>query len=74
VGANYREARAARSKSEFTSKLGIVLQELKESDYWLELLAGSGFVSVESLSAIRSETTQLIAIFVASKKTSMNPR
>jgi four helix bundle protein len=36
VGANYREASRARSDSEFLAKLGVSLQEIEESAYWLE--------------------------------------
>ena len=38
VGANYRAACRARSKADFISKLGIVLEEADESLYWLEIL------------------------------------
>ena len=37
VGANYRSACRARSKAEFISKLGIVLEEADESGFWLGL-------------------------------------
>ena len=38
VGANYRAACRARSKAEFISKLGIVLEEADECLYWLEIV------------------------------------
>ena len=38
VGANYRTACRARSKSEFYSKLCIVVEEADETNYWLELI------------------------------------
>jgi four helix bundle protein len=38
VGAHYREGSRARSDSEFVSKLEGGLQELEETEYWLELL------------------------------------
>jgi len=38
VGANYREAQRARSKSEFIAKIGDCLKELDETAYWLDLL------------------------------------
>ena len=34
-GANYAEARAAESRTDFIHKLGIVLKELNESNFWL---------------------------------------
>jgi four helix bundle protein len=36
VGANYREAYRARSKSAFVAKCGDSLRELEESAYWLD--------------------------------------
>ena len=45
VGANYREAYRGRSKAEFISKVGDSLKEVEETEYWLELLVDSGFVS-----------------------------
>lgn len=38
VGANFVEAQSARSKKEFISTMGIVLKEIKETIYWLEII------------------------------------
>jgi four helix bundle protein len=69
VGANYREGFRARSDQEFVSKLGICVQELEETGYWLELLEESGMCPKEKLAEIKDETEQLTAIFVSSIKT-----
>ena len=37
VAANYRAALRARSRAEFISKLGIVIEEADESAFWLEI-------------------------------------
>ncbi len=37
VGAHYREAQRSRSTAEFISKVEVALQELEETDYWIEL-------------------------------------
>jgi four helix bundle protein len=66
VGANYRAACRARSKAEFISKLGIVLEEADETVFWLELLLESGIVKREKLDAILKEAGELTSIFVAS--------
>ena len=42
VGANYRAACRGRSKAEFIAKLGIVLEEADESEFWLELIIDGG--------------------------------
>lgn len=63
VGANYREARRARSKAEFISKIGDWLKELEETAYWLDLLAESGTLPAKKLSALLQESNELTAIF-----------
>lgn len=65
VGAQYREAKRARSKAEFHSKLESALQELEETGYWLELLVESGIVLEGKLAALQQEQDELTAIFVA---------
>jgi four helix bundle protein len=42
VDANYEEAQAAESNPDFVHKLQIALKEIRESNYWLRLLARSG--------------------------------
>ena len=66
VGANYREACRARSPQEFAAKLGICLQELDETAYWLELLIESKLCQHNSAQSLLDETNELIAIFVSS--------
>lgn len=38
TGANYRAVCKARSKKEFFSKLSIVVEEVDETEYWLEVI------------------------------------
>ena len=70
VGANYREAYRGRSKAEFVAKCGDSLRELEETAYWLELFVDGKIVPPESLSALRQECDELIAIFVTILKRS----
>ena len=69
VGANYREANRSRSSAEFISKLGIVEQELAETEYWLELVEASSIKRTEDLTRVNQETQELLAIIVSSIKT-----
>ena len=64
VGANYREAKRARSKAEFVSKIGDCLKEAEETEYSLELLTDEGIVSKKRLGPLLQETDELIAILV----------
>src|SRR5947207_11461971 len=70
VGANYREASRARSKAEFTAKIGDCLKEIEETEYWLELLVDSSVVPAVKMSDLLDETRQLIAIFTTINKRS----
>ena len=64
-GAQYREAWRAKSDADFISKVEGTLQELDESDYWLELLVDGGYETEKKLKPLRDETNELIAIFVS---------
>jgi four helix bundle protein len=69
VRANYRAACRARSRADFISKLGIVLEEADEALYWLEVLAETKIVRANLLAEIAAEANELIAIFVSSLNT-----
>jgi four helix bundle protein len=70
IGANYRAACRARSRAEFISKLGVVVEEADESIYWIELLAESSAVSSNRLKDLEAEAHELTAIFTAARQTS----
>ena len=69
VGANYRAACRGRSKADFISKLGIVLEEADESQYWLEIIAETEIMKAELLAPLIQEAGELVAIFVSSLNT-----
>jgi four helix bundle protein len=69
VGAQYREALHARSRSEFASKIESALQELEESSYWLELIMEFGLLPEKRLTGLLTETGELRAMAIASLQT-----
>jgi four helix bundle protein len=69
VAANYRAVQRARSKAEFIAKLGVVLEEADETQFWLELLSESQITVLDELPHLQNEIGQLVAIFVSSLKT-----
>ena len=69
VAANYRAVGLARSKAEFISKLGIVIEEADETVFWLELLSDSEIIPASKLRELMAEGNELVAIFLASRKT-----
>jgi four helix bundle protein len=68
MAANYRAGRA-RSKAEFVSKLGIVVEESDETVFWLELLVESGIVKEGKIGQLLAEANELLAIFASSRGT-----
>jgi len=74
VGAQYREAKRARSKNEFLAKLEGALQELEETGYWLELLIDSEIVSLAKLKSLCQEQSELTAMMVSSTITAKDNR
>jgi len=62
VGANYEEAQAAESRADFVHKLQIALKEIRESHYWLRILARATALPPEQLATLVDESTQLRAI------------
>src|SRR5688572_23757811 len=58
VGANYRAACRAKSRSDFIPKMGTVEEEADESLYWMELLIESGKVKAERLAFLRKEGSE----------------
>ena len=71
VGANYRAVCRARSRAEFAAKLGIVVEEADEAVFWLELLVDTEIFSRRRLQELLAEANELVAIFVASRQTTM---
>ena len=69
VGSNYRAACRGRSKADFISNLGIVLEEADESLYWMEIIVETNIMKANLLTALMKEANELIAIFVTSLKT-----
>ncbi|MCX6601779.1 MAG: four helix bundle protein [bacterium] len=68
VGAHYREACRAKSDADFVSKIEGALQELDETQYWLELLADAAIMKAERLQPLMNETDELMAILVSITK------
>ena len=70
VGANYEEARGADSKADFSYKLQIALKEMRETRYWLCLIAKLQLGTADKMTCLIDEATQLRAILGKSVATS----
>ena len=65
VAAHIREASRSRSDAEFISKLGGALQELDESQLWLELLEEECRIAPITTLGAQQEASELIAIMTS---------
>ena len=70
IGALIREAEHAQSKADFISKMSIALKEANETDYWLDLLHQSEYLTPESHASIHPDIQELIKLLVSIVKTS----
>ena len=65
IGANYREANRARSKAEFTSRIGICESESSETAYWLEVISDQEWIPQSVIDPELKEANELLAIFTS---------
>ncbi|MBA3693555.1 MAG: four helix bundle protein, partial [Acidobacteria bacterium] len=68
-GALVREAEFGESKADFRSKMSIALKEANETDYWLNLLKDTGYLTEKMFQSISDDCLELIKILVATVKT-----
>jgi len=60
IGANVRESINAQSKADFINKMNIALKEADESQYWLELLHESSFLSDQEFESINDDLGKIL--------------
>jgi four helix bundle protein len=74
TAANYRAACRARSRAAFIAKLDIVIEELDESEFWLDLLAESGVAASERIAPLVTEAHELLRILGTARQTAQRNR
>ncbi|MBV5284146.1 MAG: four helix bundle protein [Paludibacter sp.] len=65
IGANVKEAIRGFSKKDFRFKLGIALKEASETEYWLELLYETEYISEKQFLSMNDDCIELIKILTA---------
>ena len=70
IGALVREAEHAQSKADFIRKMSIALKEANETDYWIDLLHQSVYLTQDSYYSIHPDIQELIKLLVSIVKTS----
>ena len=74
VGANYRASCRAKSTADFINKLSIVEEEADEAIYWMELIVELDYIRAKRLHDLIDEANAILALIVASIKTSRRRR
>jgi four helix bundle protein len=73
VGANIRESEHAQSKADFIHKLSISLKEANETEYWIDLLHETKYLSQIEFEFIKPKIVELLKLLTSiintSKKT-----
>ena len=62
IGANIREALRSSSRKDFVSKMNISLKEAYETEYWLELLYRTEYISKKEYDSIFPQCRELTNI------------
>ena len=65
IGANVRESKNAQTDPDYLTKMSIALKEADETQYWLEVLYGSDFISKTEYDSINKDLKEIIAILVS---------
>jgi len=69
IGANVAEANQGQSRPDFISKLSIALKESLETEYRLNLLRDSDYLTSEQTASLLVDCRELIRILTSSIKT-----
>ena len=70
IGANVKEAIRGQSKDDFAHKMNISLKEASETEYWLELLFETDYITEQQFNSIIADCTELIKILTSIIKSS----
>ena len=68
VGALIKESEFAQSKKDFLHKLYIALKEANETQYWLELLHETEYISKIEFDSLSTDCIELLKLLVAITK------
>lgn len=70
VGALIREAEHAESKADFIHKMSISLKEANETDYWIDLMYETQYLSQKQYDHTKEEIIEIIKLLISIIRTS----
>ena len=65
IGANVREALRAQTRPDFITKLNVALKEASETEYWIELLRDSDYISSSQAESMLADCVELLKILTS---------
>ena len=65
IGANVRESEHAQSKADFIHKLSIALKEANETEYWIDLLFETKYLSQTEFDIIKPKIVELLKLLTS---------
>lgn len=69
IGANIREAVRGHSKADFIAKMQIALKEASETEYWIELLQKTDYITGQAGESLLTDCRELLRMITAIIKT-----
>lgn len=69
VGANIREALRGQSRQDFVAKMNISLKEICETEYWIELLYKTDYITEKEFESIFSDCQEISKLLTRIVKT-----
>lgn len=70
IGANIHEAVVSQSKKEFIAKMNIALKEAHETEYWLDILHETQYLSNSEYNSIQGDCSTINKLLIAIIKSS----
>ena len=65
IGANIKEAIRAQSRADFTSKMQIALKEASETEYWIDLLQATDYITAKAGGNLLKDCEELLKLITS---------
>ena len=65
IGALIKEGEHAQSKADFLNKMNVALKEANETEYWIELLRDSEYLSPTESKSLLEDIAELIRLLIS---------
>lgn len=72
IGANVKEAIRGQSSADFGAKMNIALKEASETEYWIELLAETNYITIQQSDSLLKDCREIIKVLTSIVKTTFN--